>query len=132
MRPHPGSWVFAGGCLGTSIRATLGHLFPDPNSAIPLTTLVINLTGAFALGWLLRTLALHGPDQGRLRVLRLGLGTGLLGGYTTFSAFDVQSLELARQHIGYAAAYLALTMCGGFIAAWTGTRLAVHTQRGTS
>lgn len=127
-RIRPGVWVFLGGCVGTLIRASLGVLVPDSTTGVPLTTLTINLTGAFCLGWLLRTLALSGPDEGHRKMLRLGLGTGVLGGYTTFSTFDVQSLQLMRGHLAYAVIYLAVSLIGGFLAAWAGTHLAIRTR----
>ena len=125
-----GLWVFAGGCLGTAIRALLSARFPDTLTSMPVTTLTINVTGAFVLAWLLRSLALRGPDEGIRRILRLGVGTGVLGGYTTFSTFDVQSLELAKNHHPAAAAgYLGLSLAAGILAALAGTWLGSLTTK---
>ncbi|MDA8439830.1 MAG: CrcB family protein [Propionibacterium sp.] len=127
-RLPPGLWVFGGGCLGTLARAALSAAIPDPGVGVPTTTLAINLSGALILGWLLRTLALTGSDRGTRRVLRLGVGTGVLGGYTTFSTFDVQSITLAlHHHVAVAAIYLVVSLIGGFAAAWAGTALAHRT-----
>ena len=49
----------------------------------------INVLGALLLGLLLEALARSGPDRGRRRLLRLGLGTGVLGGFTTYSTSAV-------------------------------------------
>ncbi len=127
-RLPPGLWVFAGGCVGTLARAALSVAVPDPSAGVPTTTLAINLTGAFVLGWLLRTLALTGSDRGTRRVVRLGVGTGVIGGYTTFSTFDVQSVTLlSRDHVLISLLYLVISLVGGFAAAWAGTALARHT-----
>jgi CrcB protein len=87
---HPGylGLVFAGGTLGTLVRYLLSLVIPAWGG-MPVPTFVINVTGAFLLGWLLRALSHHGPDHGARRSLRLALGTGFLGGYTTYSAFAV-------------------------------------------
>lgn len=121
----PGLWVFAGGFLGALTRAALSAAVPDSTTGIPTTTLAINLSGALILGWLLRTLALTGGDRGWHRAVRLGAGTGVLGGYTTFSTFDVQSVELAwHDHLAVFVLYLAVSLVGGFLAAWLGTHVA--------
>lgn len=51
------------------------------------------MSGAFCLGLVLTILARLGPDEGRRRDLRLTLGTGLLGGFTTYSLLAVQTLQ---------------------------------------
>jgi len=126
----PGLWVFAGGCLGALARAGLSAAVPDPAGGVPTTTLAINLSGALILGWLLRTLAITGGDRGWRRPVRLGVGTGVLGGYTTFSTFDIQSVQLAtHQHLLASGLYLAVSLVGGFLAAWAGTAVARSTAR---
>ena len=129
-RVPPGLWVFLGGCLGALTRAALSAAVPDPADGLPTTTLAVNLSGALVLGWLLRTLALSGGDRGWRRPLRLGLGTGVLGGYTTFSTFDIQSLQLVwHDHLLASGLYLAISLLGGFLAAWAGTAVAKSTAR---
>ena len=126
----PGLWVFAGGCVGALTRAVLSAALPDSATGVPSTTLAINLSGALVLGWLLRTLALTGGDRTWHRVVRLGVGTGVIGGYTTFSTFDIQSVQLARHdHLLAFVLYLLASLAGGFLAAWAGTALARSTAR---
>ncbi|MDN4613581.1 CrcB family protein [Leifsonia sp. F6_8S_P_1B] len=124
--------VFVGGAIGTTVRYLLSLAVP-PVLGLPLITLVINVTGAFVLGWLLEALALRGPDEGRRRDLRLFAGTGILGGYTTYSAFavDTDGLLVAANVGGgllYAAATIvigaAATVAGIAAAAWFGRRRA--------
>ena len=74
--------VFVCGALGTALRAWIEQAWST--QTWPAATFAINLTGAFALGFLIGALSVRGPDQGARRRVRLGVGTGLLGGYTTF------------------------------------------------
>ena len=111
LTPSAIALVFAGGSLGVLVRAGLDRAFPS-GSGFPTMTFVINLAGAFALAVLIESLALRGPDAGRRRMLRLVLGTGVLGGFTTYSAFAVETDALLRG--GQAA--LALTYTAGTVA----------------
>src|SRR5699024_12692465 len=74
--------VALGGTVGTLARYLLDALIGD-TAGLPLGIFIINITGAFLLGVLIESLALCGQDRGRRRDLRLLLGPGLLGGYTT-------------------------------------------------
>lgn len=80
--------VIAGGAVGTLIRYVLLLVLPEWGG-MPWPVFLINLAGAFILGWLLEALARRGPDAGRRRVVRLFAGTGMLGGFTTYSTFAV-------------------------------------------
>lgn len=116
--------VFAGGALGTAARVGLSRLVP-PLGAVPVATLLINVAGAFVLGLLLERLARAGPDDGWRRDLRLGVGTGVLGGFTTYSALatDTASL-LSAGHPAPAVAYAVGTLVFGLLAAAAGIRCA--------
>jgi CrcB protein len=95
LTPHLIGLTFVGGCLGVLSRALLERLVPD-GTGFPGTTFAINVTGALILAVLIESLALRGGDVGRRRHLRLLLGTGVLGGYTTYSALAVQTDALVR------------------------------------
>lgn len=130
LRPAVLLVVAAGGTLGTLIRALLGDAFPVRPGQWPWTTFCINVTGAFLLGLLLQTLALHGPDTGARRLTRLGLGTGVLGGYTTYSTFAVESAALGLGgRGGLALAYDGGSVLAGVLAAWLGFVVAVGLLR---
>lgn len=115
--------VALGGMLGTGLREALSLAIP-PVAGIPFTTAAINIIGAFMLGFLLETLAHRGKDAGRRRALRLFVGTGLLGGFTTYSALATDTV-LLLQHtpaagIAYATGTLllgALVTAGGILSA---------------
>lgn len=85
-RPVLVGLVFLGGCLGTLIRSVIAHAWPSRADGVPWGTLAINLVGAFVLATLLELLVHAGPDRGVRRAVRLCIGTGLLGGFTTYSA----------------------------------------------
>ncbi|TYD00149.1 CrcB family protein [Arthrobacter echini] len=85
--------VFGGGMGGTLARFGISELLPTP-TGLPLGIFLINISGAFLLGLFLETLVHRGPDEGRRRSVRLLAGTGFLGGFTTYSAFAVDSLLL--------------------------------------
>lgn len=88
-------YVAVGGVIGTAARVVLDAAIPDV-AGIPAGILVINLTGAFLLGLLLEVLARRGPDTGARRNVRLLCGTGILGGFTTYSALAVDTAVLLQ------------------------------------
>ena len=93
--------------------------------SFPWATLVINLIGSFVIGGFA---TLTGPD-GRVYVSPLGrqfVMVGLCGGYTTFSAYSLETLELLRHGRPLAAlAYVGLTLALGLAAVWIGHALAL-------
>lgn len=114
--------VFLGGAAGTGLRAALEATAPAPTDAFPWVTFTINVVGAFLLGLLLEALAMRGPDVETRRLARLGLGTGLLGGLTTYSTFALESVTRLHSS-GQAAlglAYAVVTVTAGFAAAVAG------------
>lgn len=126
--PRPGSGrglalllIGVGGAVGTTIRFALESNFPAVPGAWPWATFCINVTGAFILAAFLETLTVFGPDEGWLRRLRLGIGTGVLGGYTTYSTFTVEALRLGDAGEPLAAlSYAVGSVVLGFLAACAG------------
>ncbi|MFC4784356.1 fluoride efflux transporter FluC [Nocardioides sp. MAHUQ-72] len=92
MRPPPPPRLVAavavGGALGALLRWGLGELFPDDHG-FPWTTFAINVSGSFLLATLPAFYAVR-----RSPVLAAGLGTGVLGGYTTLSTCSEQTRHL--------------------------------------
>lgn len=88
--------IALGGALGSVLRFFLSSLVATHvTQTFPLGTLIVNVTGSFAIGFIA---ALTGPG-GRWFLgvdTRLFLMAGICGGYTTFSAFSIQTLNLAR------------------------------------
>jgi CrcB protein len=124
LTPSAIGLVFAGGSLGVLARAGLDRIFPA-GTGFPTTTFVINVVGAFALAALIEALALLGHDGGHRRVLRLLVGTGVLGGFTTYSALAVQTDALLRSgQAATALTYAVSTVALGLAASLTGIALA--------
>ncbi|MBC7402722.1 MAG: CrcB family protein [Microbacteriaceae bacterium] len=113
--------VAAGGVIGTGLRLTLDTVIPHGDTDFPLSTLLINIVGSFALGAMVATLWRR-PDAPNW--LKVGLGTGAIGSFTTFSALIVSLL--AEAHHGawmLAVLYLLLSLVLGFGAAFLGLSL---------
>lgn len=103
--------VLVGGAAGTLARYGLGMLVQrSTGGAFPWGTLTVNLIGAFVIGLLYETFT-------RVQIepqVRLLLFTGLLGGFTTFSAFGIESVSLFRSGATRdGIAYILLTNAGG-------------------
>ena len=117
IRP-PGTlrWVpliMLGGAIGTAARASLEAWLPPSPTGLPWVTLAINLLGSHLLGLLLGALPGAGPDRGLRRAVRLTLGTGILGGFTTYSTFIIETADRLRS----GQALLALAYLVGSVAA---------------
>ncbi|MCJ1695846.1 hypothetical protein C1I63_07040 [Rathayibacter caricis DSM 15933] len=129
LRAGPILLVAAGGSVGTAARYATALALP-PVGGLPLPTIAVNLVGAFLLGVLLESLARSGPDDGGRRTARLLLGTGVLGGFTTYSAFSLDTAELLLAgRVAEAALAVAITLVLGTSAAVLGILLAHRTAR---
>ncbi|MGC3952677.1 MAG: CrcB family protein [Propionicimonas sp.] len=115
--------ILLGGSLGTFVRWWLESSFGAPPGQWPWATFWINLSGSFLLAVLLDALAAGGEDVGWRRYLRLGVGTGVLGGYTTYSSFAVEAVELGRAGeaglmVLYGAGSVALGIALAYAGGW--------------
>lgn len=132
MRPTPLliAVVALGGTVGTAIRYAVTHLIPATH-LIPWATACVNVIGAFLLGLLLERLARSGGETPRRTLARLGLGTGLLGGLTTYSALalEVQDL-LARGEVSAGLGYGLGSVSAGLLAAVLGIVVAGRARAG--
>lgn len=121
--------VIVGGVFGTAARAALSDAVPHL-SGWPVATAFVNLSGAFLLGIGLEGLSRRGPDAGRRRVLRLMIGTGFMGSFTTYSTFAVETGELLGDgHIVMALTYSLGSVVAGIAAAAVGIRVAAGQHR---
>ena len=123
LRPRLIMFVFLGGIAGVLAREWLMVLVP-PVSGLPTAVSVANMLGAFLMGVLVEVLAGHGGESSRAQSIRLFIGTGVLGGFTTYSAI-AQTVVLLRADgevwvgVGYAFASVVL----GVIFSWCGMLL---------
>ena len=116
--------ILFGGACGTGCRYGLSLLINSwlGARAFPWATLVINVTGSFLIGLIAE---LYHAQVFTSTTWRLALVTGLLGGYTTFSAFSLENLQLLRSGaVGIALAYALGSVASGIGAAWLGMRAA--------
>ena len=111
--------VLVGGAVGTALRLGIDTVIPHGDADFPVSTLAINTLGAFVLGFLVSRVWL-----GATNWMRSGLGAGLLGSFTTFSALAVSLVSLTFAGFGMLAlAYLVATLVLGLAAAALGLRL---------
>lgn len=131
--------IAAGGALGAGARYGLGVAWPHRPGQFPWATFTVNVTGCLALGVLMVFVT---DVWSASRYLRPFLGVGLLGGYTTFSTYALETRDLvAGGHQQTAGAYLLASLAAGLGAVWVGiltgrltlsgaTRLARRRARG--
>lgn len=117
--------------LGSSLRHLIGEVVPPTGNGWPVATFVVNSTGALLLGVVVgRLIVRHTGRLGGLLVggtasgderLRAFLGTGVLGSYTTFSAFAVDIGVLVDEgRVAVAGSYGVLTLAAGVALARVG------------
>ena len=110
--------VAVGAALGTFVRASISSAFPHPADGWPWATFAINVTGSFVLGLVLESLVLSGNDTGWRRTVRLTCGTGILGGFTTYSTYVLEVEKLVQLGApAYGLLYALLSLILGLIAA---------------
>ena len=116
-------WIMLGGALGTGARYGLvTQLQSSPLDGFPYGTLAINLAGCLLIGVLASTLA---GATGARADLKLALMVGVLGGFTTFSSFGLETLTLLQSGAtSLATLYVLTSNVGGIALAWGGYRLA--------
>ena len=115
-----------GGALGSMLRFGVGSFIDNTvqKTVFPWGTIVVNITGCFVIGFI----ATVSSTEGRWMIPTLGrtfIMIGILGGYTTFSSFSLQTLTLAQggQWLGAAAnVLLSVVLC--LIGVWLGAMLA--------
>jgi len=114
-------WVALGGALGSIVRyACSGVAARWFGPGFPYGTLFVNVVGSYAIG-VLGTIAIAGGRALTATDLRAFLIVGILGGFTTFSAFSLETFTLARGgNLSGAAANVLLSLVLCFVAVWLG------------
>jgi len=112
-------WISVAGGLGTALRYGVGVASARMlGGELPFGTLIVNVVGSFALGVVAEALAgttLLGVEA------RLLLGVGLIGGFTTYSSFNLETLRLAQGgQLDRALLYAGATLVGCLVAGWAG------------
>ncbi len=113
--------VALGGAVGSLGRYAVGITLPHEATGFPWGTLLVNVSGAFAMGLLVAYLV---DRPGVHRLARPFVGVGLLGGWTTFSALAVEVVRLGvADEVQLALAYVAATFLVGTLAVAAGAAL---------
>ena len=125
MSPVDALWVGLGGGLGSVLRWSTGRLVAERYVGdFPLSTFVINVSGAFVIGFLSVLFEVDWRDRYG-SALNAGVLTGLLGGFTTFSSMQLGAAELQAKKRGMLAVfYLLLSTAVGLLAATLGSAIA--------
>jgi CrcB protein len=112
--------VLVGGAIGSVLRYQFGRLSMRLfGTGWPWGTLGVNIIGGFLMGLLAGWLALRSQTSGEY--LRLFIGVGILGGFTTFSAFSLEvMLMIQRSEINSAVAYILTSVVAAVGALWLG------------
>lgn len=123
-------WIGLGSGLGGSLRYLLDVIAMHVGlGAFPISTFFINVSGSLLIGYLAGLWATGGAATPHPYKWHFWV-TGVCGGFTTFSTFSWQVLELVRQGEGtIAGAYAAGSIAFGLMAAWFGLSLAIRGQR---
>ena len=117
--------VFIGGGLGSTLRHIVNVVCPRLfGPAFPYHTFIINITGSIVMGLIAGYLAFKGEAS---QPWRLFLMTGILGGYTTFSAFSLDTAVLyERGELGLAALYVLGSVVLSIAGVFAGLALIRH------
>ncbi|MFD1039678.1 fluoride efflux transporter CrcB [Virgibacillus byunsanensis] len=116
-----------GGMFGAVGRYSVSILFESVNG-FPYATLTVNLIGCFLLSLLLH----HEAIKKRLSPeVFAALGTGMLGAFTTFSTFAVETIEMGATQIGLAIFYVIISVFGGLLCCFAGYKLAIGNKKVT-
>lgn len=115
-------FIAIGGATGSVLRYLVSIITARFNTGhFPLPTLVVNITGCFLIGFILARVG-HGHQENQLRFL---LVTGFCGGYTTFSAFSYENIQLINNGHGWTAVgYIFASVVAGVAAVWLGLKAA--------
>jgi CrcB protein len=134
--PRPARWhgqapvvavVAAGGGVGAAARYGASLLWPTAAAGFPWTTFWVNVAGCFVIGLLMVVITEGRPVH---RLVRPFFGTGVLGGFTTFSTYAVDIQRLMEEgRPGTALAYLAATLLAALTAVWLATATARRVLR---
>lgn len=111
-------WVGMGGALGSLARYGAYRMWPQSPGGFPVPTFTVNLLGSFAIGLLYMYVAARGASADNARLFWM---TGVLGGFTTYSAFALESALLGFSMAGVA--YVAATVVGCLLAAVAGLKM---------
>ena len=122
MRPARFLVVACGGAAGAAARWGVTGILAADTQGFDWTLVAVNTVGSFLLG-----LVVFASSDGRRELLRLGLGAGFCGSFTTFSSFAVVAAELGRDgDVATAAAFVVLSVAAAVATLLAGSTAARH------
>ena len=116
-------YVLLGGAIGTGGREAIALALPA-HGGVPWAVLIANLSGALLLGFVLTALAARTPETPARRDLRLFVGTGMMGGFTTYSSLATDTAVLLETDAAVGIAYALASVVAGIAAAAAGIAIA--------
>lgn len=115
-------WVGLGGSIGAMLRFLISSVWKTEN--FPFSTLLINIAGSFFIGMIFAASLKDGVISEQFKLF---LATGICGGFTTFSAFSLENMQLIRSgNFLIAGLYIALSILVGIAAVFLGFKLVNH------
>jgi fluoride exporter len=112
--------IFIAGGLGTLCRYSLSFILPAKVNKLPLPTLIANILGCFAIGLIIAIFQKQHISDSTKQVLTIGF----CGGFTTFSAFSVEALNVINtQSTFWGLVYIGVSIIAGLVATYFGMML---------
>ncbi len=113
--------VGIGGAIGAILRYIISDIMPS--EGLPYGTITVNLIGSLLLGFIFGAIAADALiSQDNL----LLFGTGILGAFTTMSAFAMETVNLSENEVSTAMIYVTLTIMGSIGLAWSGYKIGIE------
>lgn len=113
--------VGIGGAIGAMLRYAVSDIMPS--DGFPYGTMTVNLLGSLILGMIFGAIAADALiSQDNL----LLFGTGLLGAFTTMSAFAMETIKLSENEMSTALFYVSFTIMGSIGLAWSGYKVGIE------
>lgn len=117
-------FIGIGGMIGAIGRYSISIIFNEVNG-FPYATLITNLMGCFLLSFLLNY---EKVKQKLSAEIHAALSTGIIGSFTTFSTFSLETVQLWNNHLWLAFIYILLSICGGLCFCYIGSKIALRGQ----
>jgi len=121
--------LIGGGIIGTLLRVAVRDALPRTAGEVPWSTLAINVGGTFVLAVILAHWRRSDLTGRALKSLHAAVATGVIGGFTTFSDFAVEVVDLATSDLQLGIAYAAGSVVAGLAAALVGVQIAASQAR---
>jgi len=118
------------GMIGALLRYGLSEVGWWQGSTFPVGTLLCNLIGCLALGWFSQSIKRSKKIHTNVKI---GVSQGLIGAFTTFSMFSVETIQLfQKHHVFLGILYILVSLVGGWCLVFLGDKLGQHNHREVS